>query len=155
MPAWRRRTLIGGAEPLEATYPPPEGFIRLAPAGPQARDDHRAVVKSGQGAILSFLVAVGAAMAGLQMLIPWAPWRAVMQAAGVLVMFGGLGIWASLTRRGMPAGQGCACVRPPVWIRVIPSIARNRHPLGEGLDGAGARRQDYRPAFVETNGVTR
>ena len=78
-----------------------------------------------------------------------------MQAAGVLVMFGGLGIWASLTRRGMPAGQGCACVRPPVWIRVIPSIARNRHPLGEGLDGAGARRQDYRPAFVETNGVTR
>jgi hypothetical protein len=152
--------LTGGADPMEATCVPPEGFFRLAPVARQAPGDHRRGVRPGAGVDLSFLVAIGAALASLQTLIPWAPWRAVMQAAGALVMFGGLGIWARLTRGGMAAGPPCACERPPVWIRVIPSVAQDRHPLGESLlgdslDGAGARRPDRRAALVEANGVTR
>jgi hypothetical protein len=147
--------LTGGADPVEATCVPPEGFVRLAPAKRQGSGNHRVGVRPGAGVVLSFLIAVGAGMASLQTLIPWAPWRAVMQAAGVLVMFGGLGIWARLTRRGMAAGPACACERPPVWIRVVPSVAQNRHPLGERLDGAGAGRPDRRTALVEANGVTR
>ena len=147
--------LTGGADPVEAIGVPPEGFVRLAPAARQASADQWGGVRPGAGVVLSFLVAVGAALASLQTLIPWAPWRAVMQAAGVLVMFGGLGIWARLTRGGMAAGQPCACERPPVWIRVIPSVAQDRHPLGERLDGAGAGRPDRRAALVEANGVTR
>ena len=147
--------LIGGADPVEATGVSPEGFVRLAPAARQAPGDHRGGVRPGAGVVLSLLVAVGAALVSLQMLIPWAPWRAVMPAAGVLVVFGGLDIWARLIRRGMVAGQPCACERPPVWIRVIPSVAQNRHPLGESLDEAGAGRPDRRAAVVEANGVTR
>ena len=147
--------LTGGADPVEATGVPPEGFVRLAPAERQVSGNHRVGVRPGAGVVLSFLVAVGAGLASLETLIPWAPWRAVMQAAGVLVMFGGLGIWVRLTRRGMAAGQPCACERPPVWIRVIPSVAPTRHPLGESLDEAGARRSDRRAALVEANGVTR
>jgi hypothetical protein len=147
--------LTGGADPVEATGVPPEGFVRLAPAEPQTPGNHRVGVRPGAGVVLSFLIAVGAGLASLQTLIPWAPWRAVMQAAGVLVMFGGLGIWARLTRSRMAAGQPCACERPPVWIRVIPSVAQDRHPLGESLDGAGARRPDRRAALVEANGVIR
>ena len=82
--------LTGGADPAEATDLPPEGFVRLAPAARQAPGDHRGGVRPGAGVVLSFLIAVGAGLASLQTLIPWAPWRAVMQAAGVLVMFGGL-----------------------------------------------------------------
>lgn len=107
------------------------------------------------GVVLSCLVEVGAGMARLQPLIPWAPWRATMQAVRALVMFGGLGIWARLTRGGTAAGQACACERPPVWIRVVPSVAPNRHPLGESLDGADARRPDRRASLVEANGVPR
>ena len=117
--------LTGVADPVAATGVPPEGFVRLAPAARQAPGDHREGVRPGAGVVLSFLVAVGAALVSLQMLIPWAPWRAVMPAAGVLVVFGGLDIWARLIRRGMVAGQPCACERPPVWIRVIPSVAQN------------------------------
>jgi hypothetical protein len=147
--------LTGGADQVEATGVPPEGFVRLAPAERQAPGDQREGVRPGAGIVLSLLVAVGAGMASLQTLIPWAPWRAVMQAAGVLVMFGGLGIWARLNRRGMAAGQPCACERPPVWIRVIPSVAQNHHPVGERLDGAGAGRPDRRAALVDATGVTR
>jgi hypothetical protein len=147
--------LTGGADPGEATGVPPVGFVRLAPARRQAPGDHRRGVRPGAGVVLSLLIAVGAGLATLQALIPWAPWRAVMQAAGALVMFGGLGIWAGLTRRGIAAGQPCACERPPVWIRVIPSVAQHRHPLGESLDGAGARRPDRHAALVEANRVTR
>ncbi len=46
-----------------------------------------------------------------------------VQAAGVLVMFDGLGVWTRLNRRSAAAGQLCSCERPPVWIRVVPSIA--------------------------------
>ena len=147
--------LSGGTDPGEAAGMPPEGFVRLAPAARQAPGDHRGGVRPGTGVVLSFLVATGAALASLQSLIPWAPWRAVMQAAGLVVIFGGLGIWARLIRRGMVAGQPCACERPPVWIRVIPSVAQNRHPLGESPDGAGAGRPDRRAALVEANGVAR
>ena len=147
--------LTGGADPVEATGVPPEGFVRLAPVARSASANHGRGVRPGAGVVLSFLIAVGAGMASLQTLIPWAPWRAVMQAAGVLVMFGGLGIWARLTRRGMAAGPACACERPPVWIRVVPSVAPNRHPLGDTLVEAGARRPDRRTALVEANGVTR
>ena len=104
--------LTGGADPGEATGVPPEGFVRLAPAEPQTPGNHRVGLRPGAGVVLSFLIAVGAGLASLQTLIPWAPWRAVMQAAGVLVMFGGLGIWARLTRSRMVAGQPCACERP-------------------------------------------
>jgi hypothetical protein len=147
--------LTGGADPVEATCVPPEGFVRLAPGARPASGDHRGGLRPGAGVVLSFLIAVGAGLASLQTLIPWAPWRAVMQAAGVLVMFGGLGIWARLTRRGMAEIQACACERPPVWIRVIPSVAQNRHPLGDTLVEAGARRPDRRTALVEATGVTR
>ena len=147
--------LTGGADPVEAPGVPPEDFVRLAPARWQNPGDHRRGVRPGAGVALSLLIAVGAGLGSLQTLIPWAPWRAVMQAAGVLVMFGGLGIWARLTRSGLAAGQPCACERPPVWIRVIPSVAQNRHPLVESLDGADARRPDRRAALVEANRVTR
>ena len=147
--------LTGGADPVEATGVPPEGFVRLAPTRRQAPGDHRRGMRPGAGVVLSLLVAIGATLASLQTPIPWPPWRAVMQAAGVLVMFGGLGIWARLTGGGMAAGQPCACERPPVWIRVIPSVAQHRHPLGESLDGAGARQPDRRAALAEANGVTR
>ncbi len=73
----------------------------------------------------------------------------------MLVMFGGLGIWARSTRSRMAAGQPCACEHPPVWIRVALSVAQDRHPLGESLDGAGVRRPDRQAALVEANGVTR
>lgn len=147
--------LTGGADPVEATGVRPEGFVRLAPAARLAPANPRGGVRPGAGVALSFLVAVGAGMASLQAFIPWAPWRAVIQAVGALVMFGGLGIWARLTRRGMVAGEPCACKRPPVWIRDIPSVAQNRHPRGESLDGAGAGRRDRRAALVEAIGVNR
>ncbi len=147
--------LTGGADPVEATGVSPEGFVRLAPVARPASANHRGGVRPGAGVVLSFLVAVGVVLASLETLIPWAPWRAVMQAAGVLVMFGGLGIWARLTRSRMAAGQPCASERPRVWIRVIPSVAQNHHLLGESLDGAGACRPDHWAALVEANGVTR
>jgi hypothetical protein len=147
--------LTGGADQVEATGVPHEGFVRLAPVTRPASANHRRGVRPGAGVVLSFLVAVGAGMASLQALIPWAPWRAAMQAAGALVMFGGLGIWARLTRGGMAAGQPCACERLPVWIRVIPSVAQNRQALGETLVEARARRPDHRAALVEATGVTR
>lgn len=148
--------LTGGADSVEATGVPPEGFVRLAPAARQApANNHREGARSGGGVILSFLVAVGAGMASLQTLIPWAPWRAALQAVGALVMFGGLGIWARLARRGLAAGHPCACERSPVWIRVIPSVAQNRHLLGESLDRVVAGRPDRRAKLVEANGVTR
>lgn len=147
--------LTGGADPIEATGAPPEGFVKLAPAARQAPDDHRRGVSPGAGVVSSLLLAVGAALASLQTLNPWVLSRAVMQAAGVLIMFGGLGIWARLTRHAMPAIQPCACERPQVWIRVIPSVVQNRHPLGESLDGAGACRSDRQVALVEANGVRR
>lgn len=66
--------LTGGADSVEATGVPPEGFVRLAPAARQApANNHREGARSGGGVILSFLVAVGAGMASLQTLIPWAP----------------------------------------------------------------------------------
>lgn len=146
--------LTGGAEPVEALGAPPEGFVRLTTAERQVSGNHRRGVRPGAGVVLSFLIAVGAGMASLQTFIPWAPWRAVMQAAGALVMFGGLGIWTRLTRTRMAADQLCASERPPVWIRVIPSVAQNRRPLGERLDGAGAARPDRRATRAEANRVT-
>jgi hypothetical protein len=147
--------LTGGAEPVEATGVPPKGFVRLAPVERQAPGNQGGGGRPGVGAVLSFLVAVGAAMASLQTLIPWAPWRALMQGVGVLMMFGGLGLWAKTPRREVAAGQACACERPPVWIRVIPSVVPDRHPLGESLDGAGAGRPNHRAALVGANGGTR
>ncbi len=78
MPGWRQRMLTGGADPVDATGVPPEGFVRLTPAARQTPDDHRRGVRPGAGVVLSFLIAVGAGLASLQTLIPWAPWRAAM-----------------------------------------------------------------------------
>jgi len=147
--------LTGGADPVEATGVAPEGFVRLAPLERQAPGNQPGGVRPGVGVVLSFLVAVGAAMASLQALIPWAPWRAVMQGAGVLVMFGGLGLWAKTPRREMAAGQACACERPPVWIRVVPSVVPDRRPLGERMNATGAGRPVRRDALVGANGGAR
>ena len=147
--------LTGGADSVEATGVPPEGFVRLAPTARQVSGNHRGGVRPGVGVVLSFLVAVGATLASLQTLLPVAPWRAVKAAAGLLAMFGGLGIWTRLTRSGMAAGRPCVCEQSPVWIRVIPSVAPSSHPLAENPDGAGVHRPDRRAALVEANGVTR
>jgi hypothetical protein len=63
------------------------------------------------------------------------------RSAEVPVMFGRLGIWAALTRRGLVVGQRCSCERPPVWIRVIPSVPWDRRPPSWGR-GDNSCRED-------------
>jgi hypothetical protein len=102
------------------------------------------------------LVAMATAgLAVLQTLIPWGPWRVALQAAAVLVMFGGLGVWTRFGRRSAAAGQLCSCERPPVWIRVVPSIVEPRRtPAGEQRLGEPIR-MDAKKSLVGADRVTR
>jgi hypothetical protein len=115
--------MLSGADPSDvADDTPPEGFVRLAPACPEAPGDHADHARPAGGAVFALVALMTAGPAVLQTLIPWGPWRVALQASGVLVMFGVLGIWARLNRR--LAGQPCSC--PVVWIRIVPSIAEPR-----------------------------
>jgi hypothetical protein len=95
-----------------------------------------------------------AGLAVLQTLIPWGPWRVALQAAGVLVMFGGLSVWARLNRNSKLAGQ-CSCERPPVWIRVVPSIAESSRIPAEDQQLVEPMRTDAEKSLVGSNRVIR
>ena len=124
VPGWRRR-MLSGADPSDvADGTPPEGFVRLAPARPEAPGDHADHARPAGGLVFALVAMMTAGLAVLQTLIPWGPWRVALQASGALVMFGALGIWARLNRR--MAGHPCSCDRPVVWIRIVPSIAEPR-----------------------------
>ena len=117
--------LSGGADPGEqADDTPPEGFVRLAPAHPEDPGDHVDPARRAGGVVFALVAMMTAGLAVLQTLIPWGPWRVALQASGVLVMFGVLGIWARPNRS--LARRPCSCQRPAVWIRVLPSIAEPR-----------------------------
>ena len=155
MPGWRRRILAGGLHPVGVTDAPPAGSVRLAVSERPVIGGHEGDRRPKAGGIFAFLVSVCAALVSLQALVPWAPWRAVLQEAGVLVMFTGLGIWARLTRHAVAAHQRCSCDRPPVWIRIIPSVAQVRHAPSVGVHEAGAVGPVADAALVEMNGVRR
>jgi hypothetical protein len=147
--------LSGGKDPAQVTDTPPEGFVKLAPAPPQLTGDHIAHARPAAGIVFSLVAMATAGLAVLQTLIPWGPWRLALQAAGVLVVFGGLGVWASLNRNSALAGQ-CSCKRPPVWIRVVPSIAELiRTPAEENQRLVEPMRMDAEKSLVGANRVTR
>jgi hypothetical protein len=123
--------LSGGMDPAEVRDTPPKGFVRLEPTPHQPTGDRVAHARPFGGVVFS-LVAMGTAgLAVLQTLVPGGPWRMALQTAGVLVMFGGLGVWTRFNRRSAAAGQLCPCERPPVWIRVVPSIAEPSRTFAE------------------------
>ena len=147
--------LSGGMEPAEVTDTPPEGFVEPAPTPPQLTDDHGAHARPAGGVVFS-LVAMGTAgLAVLQTLVPWGPWRMAVQAAGVLVMFGGLGVWTRFNRRSAAAGRLCSCERPPVWIRVVPSIAEPRRTPAEDQRLGKPMWIDAEESLVGADRVTR
>ena len=154
MPGWRRRMLSGGMDPAEGTDTPPEGFVRLTPTPPQLTDDHVAHSRPGGGVVFSFVAMATAGLAVLQTLVPWGPWRVALQAAGVLVMFGGLGVWTRFNRRFEDAGP-CSCERPPVWIRVVPSIAETSRTPAEDQRLVEPMPMDAEESQVLAEGVTR
>ena len=121
---WRRSMQSGADASDVADNTPPEGFVRLASARPAAPGDHADHARPAGGVIFALLAMMTAGLAVLQTLIPRGPWRVALQASGVLVMFGVFGVWARLNRR--VAGPSCACNRPVVWIRIVPSIAEPR-----------------------------
>lgn len=148
--------LTGGADPMDATGTPPAGFVRLPPARRRAPSGPPGGARSGAAIVLSFLMAMGAGQTLLQSSVAWTPWRAVLPAVGVLFVFGGLGIWARRRRGGIVATQSCACERPPVWIRVIPSLAQGRRRLlGERSNEADASGGGRRAPLVEATRATR
>ena len=154
MPGWRRRMLSGGTDPAEVTDTPPEGFVRLPPI-PSQLTDHSVAPPRGGGVVFS-LVAMGTvALAVVQTLVPWGPWRVALQVAGTFVMFGGLGVWTRLHRRSAGAEQPCACERPPVWIRVVPSIAKTSRTPVEDQRLVEPMPRDAEETPVVAKGVTR
>ena len=151
---WRRRMLSGGADPAEGVDDtPPEGFVRLAPARPEAPGDHVNHARPAGGVVFALVAMMTASLAVLQTLIPWGPWRIALQASGVLVMFGVLGIWARLNRS--LAGQPCSCERPVVWIRVVPSIAEPRRVPAQNDNLPEPARAYAEDSLVGVNRVTR
>ncbi len=146
--------LSGGMDPAEVTDTPPEGFVRLTPASPQLTGDQVAHARPGGGVVFSILAMATAGLAVLQTLLPWGPWRVALQAAGVLVMFGGLSVWTRLNRYCAIAEQ-CSCERPPVWIRVIPSIAEVSRTPAEDQRLVEPMRTDAEESLVGANRVTR
>jgi hypothetical protein len=154
MPGWKRRVLSGGMDQAEVTDTPPEGFVRLAPTPPQLTGDHLAHARPAGGVVFSLVAMAAAGLAVLQTLIPWGPWRVALQAAGVLVMFGGLSVWARLNRNSKLAGQ-CSCERSPVWIRVAPSIAESSRTPAEDHQLVEPMRTDAEESLVGSNRVIR
>ena len=147
--------LSSGMDPAEVTDTPPEGSIRLAPTPPPLMGGHIAHARPGGGVVFSLVAMATAGLAVLQTLIPWGPWRVAMQAAGVLVMFGGLGVWTRFGRRSAAAGQLCSCERPPVWIRVVPSIAEPRRTPAKEQRLGEPIRKDAKKSLVGADRVTR
>jgi hypothetical protein len=147
--------LSGGTDPAEVADTPPEGFIRLAPTPPQLAGAHVAHARRGGGVVFSLVAMATAGLAVFQTLIPWGPWRVALQAAGVLVMFGGLGVWTRFDRRSAAAGQLCSCERPPVWIRVVPSIAEPRRTPADVQRLGEPMRIDAEESVVGADRVTR
>ena len=150
-PGWRRRALSGGEDPGEQTEMPPGGFVRLAPAPPSVVGNHLDHTKPGGGVVFTLVAVVTAGLAVLQTFIPGGPWRVAMQAAGVLVMFSALGVWARPHQSAASRDSLCSCERPPVWIRVVPSIAEPR----SAQDGKLVERADREGSPVGANRVTR
>jgi hypothetical protein len=155
MPGWRRKVLSGGMESAETTDTQPEGFIRLAPAPPQLTRDHVAHARPAGGMAFSLVAMATAGLAVFQALVPWGPLRMAVQAAGVLVMFGGLGVWTRSNRRSAAAGQLCSCECLPVWIRVVPSIAEPRRTPAEDQHRGQPMRIDAEDSLVGADRVTR
>jgi len=154
VPDWRRRMLSGGADPAEGDDDtPPEGFVRLAPAHRGTPGDHVDHARPAGGVVFALVAMMTAGLAVLQTLIPWGPWRVALQASGVLVMFGVLGIWARLNRS--LAGQPCSCGRPVVWIRVVPSIAEPRRVPAQNDNLPEPARAYAEDSLVGVNRVTR
>ena len=146
VPGWRRRMLAGERDYAEVTDPPPAGFVRLGPAERTVPTIQGRDPRPGAGLIFSLLIAVGAGLEVVQALVPSSTWRTVTQAAGVVVVFGGVGIWDALTRSWFAARQTCSCERPPVSIRVIPSV--NRDTPGRSIAPSGAE-PEREEIFVE------
>jgi hypothetical protein len=48
-------------------------------------------------------------------------------------MFSALGLWARLNQSAALRASLCSCERPPVWIRVVPSIAGRRSAQDRNL----------------------
>jgi hypothetical protein len=115
--------LLAGIDPAKATDIPPEGFVRLAPTPPPLTGGHVARARPAGGTVFALAAMVTAGLAAVQTLIPWRPWLVAMQASGVLVMFSILGVWVRLNQSAESGGPLCSCERPPVWIRVVPSMA--------------------------------
>ena len=138
VPGWRRRMLAGGRDYAEVTGPPPEGFVRLGPAERRVSTLQGRDPRPGAGLIFSLLIAVGAGLEVVQALVSSSTWRVVTQAAGVVVLFGGVGIWDVLTRSWLAARHTCSCARPPMWIRVIPSVHRDTYTPGRSIASSGA-----------------
>lgn len=147
--------LSGGMDPAQVTDTPPEGFVRLAPTPAQLAGDHLAHARPFGGAVFSLVAMATAGLAVLPTLIPWGPWRVIVQTAGVLVMFGGLGVWTRFNRRSEAAGQLCSCERPPVWIRVVPSIAEPSRVPAEDQRLVEPTRIDAEESLVGANRVIR
>jgi hypothetical protein len=83
-----------------------------------------------------------------------APWRVAIQVSGVLVMFGLLGVWARLARTSGSGEQRCPCERPPVWIRVVPSIAEPVPAPAQDQEHVNGARTDAEESLVGANRVT-
>ena len=147
--------LSGGMNLTETIDVPPEGFVRLAPMPRKASGRH--LTHAGPGVVVGFsLVAVvTAGMAILQRLMAWAPWRVAIQAGAVLVIFGALGVWARLGRSSGSGVKRCSCERPPVWIRVVPSIAEPRSAPAQDQEHVKGARADAEEPLVGANRVTR
>jgi hypothetical protein len=133
VPGYRGRALSAGEDPGEQTDMPPEGFVRLAPAPPSVVGSHLDHAKPGVSVVSTLVAMVTAGLAVLQAFIPWGPWRVALQAGGVLVMFSALGLWARLNQSAALRASLCSCERPPVWIRVVPSIAGRRSAQDRNL----------------------
>jgi hypothetical protein len=145
----------GEGDPADSIDRPPEGFILLGPAEREVPGRHGGGVRPGAGVVFALLIAVVAGLEVLQALIPSSTWRAVVQAAGVGVVFGGLGIWSWFTRFQLAAQQRCSCERPPVWIRVIPSVAQDARASGRTPDPSAGAQPEREEVLVDAQGVTR
>lgn len=155
MSGWRRRILSGGMEPVEVTDTPPEGFVRLPPAQPQVAGDHSAHAGPPASVVLLLVALAAAGLAILHTLMPAGLGRVVFQAAGVLVMFCGLGIGARLDRSHATAEERCACEPPPVWMRVVPSIAEPRRSPVEDRSLMKPTQVDLKESLVGAGQVRR
>jgi len=137
VPGWRQRILSGGLDPVEAAGDtPPPGFIRLNPRDSEGLVDDVDHARPTGGGVFTLVAMMTAGLAVVQTLVPWGLARIALQSGGVLAIFGVLGIWARRNR--LRANRACPCDRPPVWIRVVPSIADPRRvPVRDQDSDAG------------------